>query len=92
MEVGRIEPAFLIVLGEAIDEAIDYGDAIELRSQSVEKDANVDVERAERALADLIGMGAHNNRRSGMELGIQVDLVAPHRDRDKLLRDEPHDT
>jgi hypothetical protein len=57
-----------------------------------EKDANVDVERAKRTLADLIGMGAHDNGRGGMELGIQVDLVAPHRDWDELLRDKPHNT
>ncbi len=92
MEVGRIKPAFLIDLGEVVDEAIDCGHAIELRSQSIEKDANDDVECTECALADLIGMGAHNDGCGGMELGIQVDLVAPHRDREELLRDEPYDT
>ncbi len=75
-----------------VDEAIDCGHAIELRPQSVKKDANVDVEHAEHALAHLIGMGAHNDGCGGMELGIQVDFVAPHRDRDELLRNKPHGT
>jgi hypothetical protein len=92
LEVGRIKPAFLIDLGEVVDEAIHCGHAIELQFQSVKKDANVNVECAECALVNLICMGAHDNGRGGMELGIQVDLVAPHRDRDKLLRDKPHDT
>ena len=92
MEVGRVKPAFIIDLGEVIDEAIDCGHAIELQSQSIKKDANVDVERSKRTLADLIGMGMHNDGCGVMELGIQVDLVAPHRDWDKLLRDKPHDT
>ncbi len=60
MEVGRVKPAFLIDLGEVIDEAIDCGHVDELQSQSVEKDVNVVVEGSQHALADLIGMGARD--------------------------------
>ncbi len=62
MEVGWVKPAFLIDLGEVIDEAIDCGHAVELQSQSVKKDANVNVEGGQRALADLIGMGTRDER------------------------------
>ncbi len=78
MEVGRVIPAFLVNLHVVIHEAVDCGHAIELRAESVKEYANVDVEGGKRALADLEGVRALDDRCAGADLGVKIDIIAPH--------------